>query len=141
MGRHWCGREFPEDPLRHASTYDSGTNVPGCHLPRRWYPAGTGQGFTDKLSKLNHQAVWTSGVEHPWLDEKIPQHQGEIDSAARRELAIEITTFMFENALTNIGLYNFDVVWPVGPRIQPWSEGVRYRDLRNINGYEYIRAR
>ncbi len=100
-----------------------------------------GQGFTDKLSKLNHQAVWTSGVEHPWLDEKIPQHQGEIDSAARRELAVEITTFMFENALTNIGLYNFDVVWPVGPRIQPWSEGVRYRDLRNINGYEYIRPR
>ena len=100
-----------------------------------------GEGFTDKLSKLNHQAVWTSGVDHPWLDEKIAQHQGEINSAARRELAIEITTFMFENALTNIGLYNFDVVWPVGPRIQPWSEGVRYRDLRNINGYEYIRAR
>ena len=100
-----------------------------------------GEGFTDKLSKLNHQAVWTSGVDHPWLDEKIAQHQGEINSAARRELAIEITTFMFENALTNIGLYNFDVVWPVGPRIQPWSEGVRYRDLRNINGYEFIRPR
>ena len=100
-----------------------------------------GQGFTDKLSKLHHQSVWSSGAEHLWLDEKIPQHQGEIDSAARRELAIEVTTFMFENALTNIGLYNFDVVWPVGPRIQPWSEGVRYRDLRNINGYEYIRPR
>ena len=100
-----------------------------------------GQGFTDKLSKLHHQSVWSSGAEHLWLDEKISQHQGEIDSAARRELAIEVTTFMFENALTNIGLYNFDVVWPVGPRIQPWSEGVRYRDLRNINGYEYIRPR
>ena len=100
-----------------------------------------GQGFSGKLSKLNHQAVWNEGVEYPWLDEKVSQHQGEIDSAARRELAVEIVTFLFENALTNIGLYNFDVVWPVGPRIQPWSEGVRYRDVRNINGYEYIRAR
>ena len=100
-----------------------------------------GAGFTDKGSKLVHQAVWSSGADHPWLDEKIAQHKGEVDFEARRALAIEITTFMFENAITNIGLYNFDVVWPVGPRIQPWSEGVRYRDLRNINGYEYIRPR
>ena len=100
-----------------------------------------GVGFTDKGSKLVHQAVWTSGADHPWLDEKIALHKGEINSEARRALAIEITTFMFENAITNIGLYNFDVIWPVGPRIQPWSEGVRYRDLRNINGYEYIRPR
>ena len=100
-----------------------------------------GQGFTDKGSKLIHQAVWSSGADHPWLDEKIALHKGEVDFEARRALAIEITTFMFENALTNIGLYNFDVVWPVGPSIQPWSEGVRYRDLRNINGYEYIRPR
>ena len=54
---------------------------------------------------------------------------------------VEIATFMFDNALTGVGLYNFDVVWPVGPRIQPWLEGIRYRDLRNINGYEYIRPR
>ena len=100
-----------------------------------------GQGFTDKGSKLNQQAVWSSGADHPWLDEKIALHKGEVDFEARRALAIEITTFMFENAITNIGLYNFDVVWPVGPRIQPWSEGVRYRDLRNINGYEYIKHR
>ncbi len=100
-----------------------------------------GVGFTDKGSKLVHQAVWSSGADHPWLDEKIALHKAEINAEARRALAIEITTFMFENAITNIGLYNFDVIWPVGPRIQPWSEGVRYRDLRNINGYEYIRPR
>ena len=29
-----------------------------------------GQGFSGMLSKLNHQAVWNRGVEHPWLDEK-----------------------------------------------------------------------
>ncbi len=100
-----------------------------------------GQGFSGMLSKLNHQAVWNRGVEHPWLDEKVSQHMATINQAERRELGIEIATFMFDNALTGIGLYNFDVVWPVGPNIEPWLEGVRYRDLRNINGYEYIRPR
>ena len=100
-----------------------------------------GQGFSGMLSKLNHQAVWNRGVEHPWLDEKVAEHMAQVDTAKRRVLGVEIATFMFENALTGVGLYNFDVVWPVGPNIQPWPEGVRYRDLRNINGYEYIKPR
>ncbi len=93
-----------------------------------------GQGFSGMLSKLNHQAVWNRGVEHPWLDEKVAEHMAQVDTAKRRVLGVEIATFMFDNALTGVGLYNFDVVWPVGPNIQPWTEGVRYRDLRNING-------
>ena len=100
-----------------------------------------GQGFTGMLSQLNHQAVWNRGVEHPWLDEKVSQHMAEVNTERRRALAIEIATFLFENAIAGIGLYNFDNLWPVGPNIQPWSEGVCYRDLRNINGYEYIRHR
>ena len=100
-----------------------------------------GQGFSGMLSKLHHQAVWNRGVEHPWFDEKVSQHMAEVDSEARRALAIEIATFMFKNAVTGVGLYNFDSLWPVGPRIQPWNEGVRYADLRNINGYEFIRPR
>ncbi len=100
-----------------------------------------GQGFSGMLSKLNHQAVWNRGVEHPWLDEKVAEHMAQVDTAKRRVLGVEIATFIFDNALTGVGLYNFDVVWPVGPNIQPWAEGVRYRDLRNINGYEYIKPR
>ena len=100
-----------------------------------------GQGFSGMLSQLHHQAVWNRGIEHPWFDEKVSEHMAEVDSEARRELAIEIATFMFDNAITGIGLYNFDSLWPVGPNIQPWIEGVRYRDLRNINGYEYIKPR
>jgi len=100
-----------------------------------------GQGFSGMLSKSVHGAVWNRGVEHPWMDEMISRHSAEVNREARRALALEIATFMFDNALTGLGLYNFDVVWPVGPSIQPWLEGVRYRDLRNINGYEYIRPR
>ena len=100
-----------------------------------------GQGFSGMLSKLHHQAVWNRGVEHPWFDDKVAQHMAEVNTEKRRALAIEIATFMFENAVTGIGLYNFDSLWPVGPKLQPWPEGVRYADLRNINGYEYIQHR
>jgi ABC-type transport system substrate-binding protein len=100
-----------------------------------------GQGYSGMLSQLHYSAVWNRGVEHPWLDEKVSAHMAEVDSVKRRELAIEIATFLFENAVTAVGLYNFDVVWPVGPKIQPWPEGVRYRDIRNINGYEFIQPR
>ena len=100
-----------------------------------------GQGYSGMLSQLNHSAVWNRGVEHPWLDDKVAAHMAEVDSEKRRELAIEIATFLFDNAVTAVGLYNFDVVWPVGPNIQPWPEGVRYRDIRNINGYEFIQPR
>ena len=100
-----------------------------------------GQGFSGMLSKLHHQAVWNRGIEHPWFDEKVPQHMAEVNTEKRRELALEIAAFMFENAITGIGLYNFDSLWPVGPKLQPWNDGVRYADLRNINGYEFIQHR
>ena len=100
-----------------------------------------GQGFSGMLSKKEHSAVWNRGVEHPWMDEMVSKHSAEVNTEKRRALALEIATFMFENALTGVGLYNFDAIWPVGPNIQPWAEGVRYRDLRNINGYEFIQHR
>tara|TARA_B100000749_G_scaffold269248_1_gene247865 strand:- start:588 stop:875 length:288 start_codon:yes stop_codon:yes gene_type:complete len=93
------------------------------------------------LSKAVHGAVWNRGVEHDWLDEMISKHQATINSDERKKVAQEIAAWMFHHAVTGLGLYNFDVVWPVGPKIEPWLEGVRYRDLRNINGYEYIRHR
>ena len=100
-----------------------------------------GQGFSGMLSKAVHGAVWNRGVEHDWLDEMVSKHQATINSVERKKVAQEIAAWMFHNAVTGLGLYNFDVVWPVGPKIEPWLEGVRYRDLRNINGYEYIRHR
>ena len=54
-----------------------------------------GQGFSGMLSKLHHQAVWNRGVEHPWLDEKVPAHMAEFDTEKRRAMALEIATFMF----------------------------------------------
>ncbi len=90
---------------------------------------------------MNRSAVWNRRLEHPWLDDQVAAHIAEVDREKRRELAIETAAFASENAITAVGLCNFDVVWPVGHRIQPWPEGVRHRDIRNINGYEFIRPR
>jgi peptide/nickel transport system substrate-binding protein len=83
------------------------------------------------------------GVEHPWLEEKMREAMGEVDTAKRRVLEAEIGQFIFDDALTDLELYVIDAVWPVGPRLddKAWRENVTPNDIRNINGYEYIEHR
>jgi peptide/nickel transport system substrate-binding protein len=83
------------------------------------------------------------GVEHPWLEEKMREAMAEVDPAKRRALESEVGAFIFDNALTDMELYTIDAVWPVGPRlaVEGWKENVTPNDIRNINGYEYIRHR
>ncbi len=81
------------------------------------------------------------GLEHPWQDDAMRRAMGEVDPVKREELEREIGQFLFDNALTDFSYYNIDAVWPVGPRIEPWTEHVRTSDVRQINGYEYIRHR
>ena len=67
--------------------------------------------------------------------------QSAVDPAEREALEREIGQFLFDNVLTDINYYTIDAVWPVGPSIQPWTEHVRTTDVRQINGYEFIRHR
>jgi ABC-type transport system substrate-binding protein len=112
-------------------TYQGAT----CHAgPPRMAPV---QGF------VNHTVPggFNYGVEHPWLEEKIAQAQGTVDPVQRAALEREIGRFFIDNVMTNVGLYSTDAVWQVGPRIEPWGDYVRVGDIRNMNGYEYIRPR
>ncbi len=67
----------------------------------------------------------------------------EVDPAKRKALEMEIGAFLLDNALTDLDIYTIDAVWPVGPRlaVEGWKENVTPNDLRQINGYEYIRHR
>ena len=56
-------------------------------------------------------------------------------------LESELGQWLFDNALTYIGLYSVGAVWPVGPNIEEWKADIKFTDLRNINGYEYIKPR
>jgi peptide/nickel transport system substrate-binding protein len=115
-------------------TYQGAT----CHATR-W--------FLSPISAMNNflsrsqGSVFNVGADHPWLDEHILRAQRTVDPALRDELTAEIGRFVFENAISDIGLYTIDTIWPVGPDIEEWVEHVVYSDLRYINGYEYIRPR
>jgi ABC-type transport system substrate-binding protein len=95
------------------------------------------QGFT----LLQSKGASSFGVEHPWLDEKTTLAQKTIDPEARGKLEREIARFLFDNAFGPLAIYSWDTVWPVGPRIEEWSQHVKNFDVRSMNGYEHIRPR
>ncbi len=69
------------------------------------------------------------------------QAQAAVDPAERMQLEKEIAAFLLDNYLTDLTYYTVDAVWPVGPRLEEWTEHVKTNDLRQINGYEFIRHR
>jgi peptide/nickel transport system substrate-binding protein len=91
--------------------------------------------------QLTTEASFNHGATHPWLEEQMPKIAGAVDPQDLDRFEGELGKWLFDHALTNIGLYAIDVVWPVGPRIEEWTEQVKTKDMRNINGYEFIRPR
>ena len=112
-------------------TYQGATCHAGSPLPT---PA---TGFGSYISKN----PFNRGLEHHWSESKMLAAQSAVDPAEREALEREIGQFLFDNVLTDINYYTIDAVWPVGPSIQPWTEHVRTTDVRQINGYEFIRHR
>ncbi|MCI0901346.1 MAG: hypothetical protein J4N70_10505, partial [Chloroflexi bacterium] len=86
-------------------------------------------------------AAWNAGASHPWLEEIMPKISAAVDPNDLVRLESELGQWLFDNALTYIGLYSVGAVWPVGPKIEEWKADVKFTDLRNINGYEYIKPR
>ena len=95
------------------------------------------QGYANYLN----DSVFSYGTEHPFLEEKIPVVQGTTDRSEREALELEVARWQFDNVFGETGLYVFDNVWPVGPNIAPWDGFVKQGDLRQINGYEFIKPR
>lgn len=90
---------------------------------------------------VTENAGWNAGSSHPWLEEIMPRVLSAVDPVELTALESEMGNWIFDNALTYIGLYSVGAVWPVGPRIEEWKAHVKFTDLRNINGYEYIKPR
>ncbi|MCI0898239.1 MAG: ABC transporter substrate-binding protein, partial [Chloroflexi bacterium] len=92
------------------------------------------QGYANYLN----DSVFSYGTEHPFLEEKIPIIQTTTDRVAREALELEVADFMFDNIFGETGLYVFDNIWPVGPKLGTWEGFIKQGDLRQINGYEYM---
>ena len=75
------------------------------------------------------------------MEEITPLIGVTIDPKERIRLETELGRFLFDSALTMVGLWAIDAVWPVGPRLEEWTEHVKTKDMRQINGYEHIQHR
>ncbi len=95
------------------------------------------QGYANYLN----DSVFSYGTEHPFLEEKIPIIQTTTDRVAREALELEVADFMFDNIFGETGLYVFDNIWPIGPKLGTWEGFIKQGDLRQINGYEYMKPR
>lgn len=84
-------------------------------------------------------SVFSYGTHHFRLDELIGAAVAEMDPGIRRDLEVDIYDFMFDNTMA-FGLYSFDAVWPVGPKIDPWMPD-GFGDLRKVTGFQFIKPR
>ena len=91
------------------------------------------------LSSYRHEATFSWGAEHPFLEELAPRILGAVSPDARSKLELESARWMFDNVFGQIGLYTIDGVWAVGPRVQPWLGHIRQGDLRQMNGMEWAK--
>ena len=112
-------------------TYQGAT----CHAGTPPPTPATGYGSYISANPFNR------GLEHQWSEDKMLAAQAAVDPDEREALEREIGQWLFDHVLTDINYYTIDAIWPVGPRIEPWTEHVRTTDVRQINGYEYIRPR
>ena len=90
---------------------------------------------------ITENAAWNAGASHPWMEDIMPRISSAVDPVDLVRLESELGNWLFDNALTYIGLYSVGAVWPVGPRIEEWKADIKFTDLRNINGYQYIKHR
>jgi ABC-type transport system substrate-binding protein len=95
----------------------------------------------DGFSSYLTDGVFNRGVEHTYIEGRMRAAISEVDPQKREQLERETGTFLMDNYLTDLVYYSLDAVWPVGPRIEVWTEHVKTSDLRAINGYEFIRPR
>ncbi|MCH8990030.1 MAG: ABC transporter substrate-binding protein [Chloroflexi bacterium] len=118
-------------PQLVARTYEGMT----CHnVSIRLAPT---QGYGSYLNAGNFS--W--GSEHAFLEENIPRAQKSVDRADREAIEREIAQWTYDNVFAAIGLYVVDNIWPVGPNLAPWDGFIKQGDLRQINGFEYMKPR
>ncbi|NQW24511.1 MAG: ABC transporter substrate-binding protein [SAR202 cluster bacterium] len=85
-------------------------------------------------------SAFTHGWEHQYLEDQINLANNTIDPVALDNIQRDVAQFMFDEVVQP-ALYSWDAVWPVGPRIEDWTEFVKHTDTRNINGFEFMRHR
>jgi len=83
------------------------------------------------------ESAFTQGWEHQFFEDQINLANNTIDPVALDTIQRDVAQFMFDQVVQP-AIYSWDAVWPVGPRIEEWTEFVKHTDTRNINGFEFM---
>jgi peptide/nickel transport system substrate-binding protein len=93
------------------------------------------------LGNYKYDSVFNYGTMHPFLEEKVAEAQRATAKDDREKLEAEIARFMYDNVFGQTGLYVFDNIWAVGPKLEPWDDHIKRGDLRQQNGMEWAEPR
>jgi len=93
------------------------------------------------LGNYKYDSVFNYGTMHPFLEEKVSEAQRATAKDDREKLEMEIARFMYDNVFGQTGLYVFDNIWAIGPKLEPWDDHIKRGDLRQQNGMEWAMPR
>jgi peptide/nickel transport system substrate-binding protein len=101
------------------------------------------QGTNGRLDPLSlmvifrHDSFFTAGLDHPKITELADKALAIVDTEERNVVTKQIARFFFDNAL-NFGLYGLNVIWPLGAKIDDWSDKMEYADPKMISRFEWV---
>ena len=84
----------------------------------------------------NNVPGYSNGFEHPIFIELGNEVLETFDFDERWRLTMELGQLSWDN-LANIGLYSQNIVYPLGPKLDPWTEHLDTVDPRRISGLEW----
>jgi len=84
----------------------------------------------------NPAYTWSGGFEHPYMQPAMNLVNDTFDADERFAKTVELGEWMWENTL-DIGLYEQNNVYPLGPHLDSWEEHLSRSDARNISGLEW----
>lgn len=81
---------------------------------------------------------WNTGFEHPEIDALVAEALAQADSTQRAIPTRAIAEWL-RDQVTHIPVYTSDLLYPAGPRIQPWQ--LQGGEKKIIHNFEFIQPR
>lgn len=84
--------------------------------------------------------TWGLGWDHPWYTEIMNRTYDTFNHADRWALQMEMGQWMRDNAMAQ-GVYEINSVYPLGPKVESWSEHLSMAQASRISAVEYATHR
>ena len=102
----------------------------------------TGPRLTPIIGAGNYTngATFNFGTEHPWVQEHVTSASRQVDPVEIESQTRDVYDFLYDHVMA-FGLYTFDGLWPIGPKLDPEWTPHGFSEVRTPSGFEYIKHR